>query len=120
MQWFELILTALGGSVTGLLGSIFYFRPRLKQARADAAMKETESQNFMYESLVNRINSMEAMYNEQNSLIEKLRGDVLTLSKEKFDNEKRIMQLETENKTLTEKVAQLEKEIQAYKTRAHK
>lgn len=120
MQWLELILSTLGGSLAGIVGGIAYFRPRLKQARADAAMKETESQNFMYESLVNRINSMEAMYNEQNKLIEKLRGEVLTLSKEKFDNEKRMMQLETENKTLNEKVAQLEKEIQAYKTRAHK
>lgn len=120
MEWLELILTAIGGSVTGLVGSIFYFRPKLKQAKADAAMKETESENFMYESLVNRINSMDELMKQQNDTIAELRGEVLRLGEEKFANEKRIVQLEAENKSLTEKVARLEKEVQEYKMRAHK
>ena len=120
MEWVELILTAIGGSITGLVGSIFYFRPKLKQAKADAAMKETESQNFMYDSLVNRINSMDELMKQQNETISGLRGEILKLGEEKFANEKRIVQLEAENKALTEKVARLEKEVNAYKTITHK
>ena len=120
MEWLDLFLTAIGGSITGFVGSIFYFRPKLKQARADAAMKETESQNFMYESLVNRINSMDALMKQQNGTIAELRSEVLRLGDEKFANAKRIQQLESENKALSDKVARLEKEVHEYKMGAHK
>jgi len=120
MEWLEIVLTNIVALVTGIGGSIFYFRPKLKEARAEASVKETEAQNFMYESLLNRINTMEKYYNEQYALqskeIDSLRQEVLKLTKEKFDNEKRIIQLEDENTSLRQRVDGLEKEVQAYKT----
>ena len=52
----------------------------------------------------------------QGDEIDKLRKAVIDLSKEKFENEKRIIQLEGENRSLKEKVEWLEKDVQAYKT----
>lgn len=124
MEWLEMLITGVVSLVTGVGGSILFFRPKLKEARAEASVKETEAQNFMYESLVSRITSMEKYYNEQyesqNKVIEDLRQEVLKLSKEKFENEKRMIQLEGENNALRERVDGLEKEVQAYKTIAGK
>lgn len=116
LAWVDLLLSAIGGSVISLAGSIVYFRPKLKQAKADADMKETEAQNFMYDSLLSRMNTMEKMYNEQNDIIAGLRKEILQLGEEKFSNEKRIVQLEAENRELRLKVDKLDKEVSAYKT----
>lgn len=117
MEWLKLLFTTLGGGLLTFIGSILYFRPKLKQAKAEAKMKEAETQNFIYDSLVSRLNQMEKMYNEQyasqNEVIKELRQEVLKLSEEKFANEKRIIQLEDENRVLKEKVEQLES---AYKS----
>ena len=115
MEWLSLILTTLGGGILALVGSMLYFRPKLKQAQAEAAIKETEAETGRYEALVKRLNSMEEMYGEQGRQMDELRKEILRLSDEKFSNEKRIIQLEGENKTLSEKVARLEKELEAYK-----
>ena len=124
MEWYEIVITNVVSLLTGLGGTILYFRPKLREARAEASVKETEAQNFMYESLMSRINSMEKYYNDQyesqNKVIEDLRQEVLKLTKEKFDNEKRMTQLEGENNTLKERIDSLEKEVQAYKTIAGK
>lgn len=112
MEWLRLILTTIGAGLLTFAGSLLYFRPKLKQAKAEALKQEAEAQNFVYDSLVSRLNQMEKMYNEQyaaqNAVIRDLRAEVLKLSEEKFANEKRIIQLEDENKVLKEKVEQLE------------
>lgn len=115
MDWLTLVLTNLVTLVVGTGGTILYFRPKLKEANASADMKQTEAENFMYDSLINRINTMEKMYNEQlssqNKVISELRSEILVLGKEKFNNEKRIGQLEQENAMLKDRVNELEKEI---------
>ncbi len=116
MDWLELILTAIGGSITGLAGSVFYFRPRLKEAKAGASKSETEAKDAKHDYLEKRIESMEKMYNAQGEVLDTLRQQVLKLGEEKFANEQRIIQLEAENKTLNEKVERLEKEVDAYRT----
>lgn len=123
MDWIGYLLTAMGGSVTALVGSIIYFRPKLKEAQASADMKEVEAQNFLYDSLMNRVNSIEKMYNEQgeiinrqNVIIAELRSEIIKMSEEKFSSEKRMLQLEAENKEFRSKVDQLEKEVSAYRT----
>lgn len=115
MDWLELLTGLAGGGITGMVGSIFYFRPKLKEAKASASKSETEAKEAKHDYLEKRIESMEKMYNEQGAVLDSLRQSVLKLSEEKFVNEQRIVQLESENKALTEKVGRLEKEIEAYK-----
>lgn len=115
MDWLELLTGLAGGGITGTLGSIFYFRPKLKEAKASASKSETEAKEAKHDYLEKRIESMEKMYNEQGAVLDSLRQSVLKLSEEKFVNEQRIVQLESENKALMEKVGRLEKEIEAYK-----
>ncbi len=115
MDWLELLMGLTGGGLTGTLGSIFYFRPKLKEATASASKSETEAKEARHDYLEKRIESMEKMYNEQGAVLDSLRLEVLKLGKEKFVNEQRIVQLEAENKALTGKVDKLEKEIGAYK-----
>ena len=118
-SWIDSLLAALGSLVAGVGGSILYFSPKLKEAKADAAMKETEAQNFAYESLLNRIESMEkhyaAQYDAQAKTIEELRRELMDMGKEKFETEQRMQKVEQENKTLRDKVEQLEREINSYR-----
>lgn len=114
MEWLTLIISNLVTFVTSLGGTILYFRPKLKEANANAEKAQTDAQDYAYNSLLARINQMEKMYNEQyevqNKTISDLRKEVLKLSEEKFSNEKVILQLRS-------RVESLEKEIQAYKGR---
>jgi len=111
MEWLQLILSAIGGSVVSLVSSILYFRPKLKEANANAVKTQAEAQNYVLDSLVSRMNQMEKMYNEQlesqNKVISELRAEVLNLTKEKFESDKRILVLEDENKQLRAEIEQL-------------
>ena len=115
MVWTDIILPAIGGSVTGLVGSIAYFRPKLKEAKAGASMAETQASNAAFESLVMRIDGLEKLYKEQGDLLDGFRRKQLTLETELQDKNRRIVQLEAENKELKAKVNQLEIEVQSSK-----
>ena len=116
MEILKLILTTVGGGLITFFGSILYFRPKLKEAKAEAKKKEAEAQNYIYDSLVERLNLMEKQYAELNKVVDEQRGEILKLSQDKFDSEKRIVKLESENKELREQVDQLTKEVEAYRT----
>ena len=120
MNWLEIIVTAIVTIVTTLGGSILYFRPKLKEANANAMKAQTDAQEYAYNSLLERINRMEKMYNEQyegqNQVIAELRQEVLKLTKDKFDSDQQIIRLQGENEALRNRVDGLEKELQAYKT----
>lgn len=124
MEWLEPVLTAFVSLVTGVGGSILYFRPKLKEANANALKAQTEAQDYALNSLIGRINQMEKMYNEQyaaqSKVIENLRAEVLKLTEEKFASDKEMAAIKGENRSLRERVDQLEKEVQAYKTIAGK
>ena len=115
MELLKLILTNIGVSLVTLISSILYFRPKLKEAKAEAKKKEAEANNFIYDSLVERLNLMEKQYAELNKVVDEQRAEILKLSEDKFDSEKRIVKLESENKQLREEVAQLTKEVEAYR-----
>jgi len=110
-----LIITTLGGGILTLIGSNLYFRPKLKEAKAEALKKEAEAQNFIYDSLVERLNQMDKQYAAQGKVITELQKEILELSKEKLENEKRIIKLEDENKNLREEVDSLREQLKAYK-----
>ncbi len=121
MDWLTLIVSNAVTLVTSLGGTILYFRPKLKEANANAAKAQVESEDFQYHVLIDRINSMEKMYNEQlkeqNQTIADLRSEVLKLTKEKFTSDQKIVQLEGENTRFKTRIDALEKELQEYKTR---
>lgn len=120
MEWIELVLTALGGSLTGLIGSIVYFRPKLKEMKAGASKAETEAADAKVKYLVERVESIEKLYAEQGKALDDVRLKVLTLTNDVQERDQRIVQLETENKALKTQVNRLEKEVSAYKTIAGK
>lgn len=120
MEWLELVLGALGGSLTAFIGSVLYFRPRLKEAKANASKADTEAADAKLNFLLGRIESAERLYKQQGDMLDSVREKVLLLGQELQEKNQRIMLLESENKTLTSKVNKLEKEIAAYKTIAGK
>ena len=111
----------LFGILAGLFGTlnifqVFTFRAYKKKYVAVAEKEKAEAEEQKQSAIERRLAAMEKLYNEQGAEIDKLREQVLALSKEKFENEKRIIQLEGENKSLKEKVDWLEKDLNAYKT----
>lgn len=118
--WFGILISGIVSLVTGIGGSIFYFRPKLKEANANAQKAQTDAQDYAYNSLLGRINQMEKMYNEQyaaqNNTIAALRSEVLKLTEEKYETAKEMAAIKGENNALRSRVDQLEKEVQAYKT----
>ena len=110
MEWLTLIISNLVTLVTSLGGTILYFRPKLKEANANALKAQTDAQDYAYNSLLTRINQMEKMYDEQFQIISKLRSEVLRLTEEKVNDGKVIIQLRA-------RVDTLEEEIKAYKVK---
>ena len=121
MEWLTLIISNLVSLLTGLGGTILYFRPKLKEANANALKAQAESQNYVYDLLTSRIEQLEKSHNEQynaqNKVIETLRAEILKLTEEKFERDKEMIQLKGENQSLRERVDSLEKEVQAYRNK---
>ena len=117
MEWLTTLLGAAVALFAGLnIFQLFSFRAFRKKYNAVAEKERAEAEEQKQSAIERRLEAMEKLYGEQGSEIDKLRTDVLNLSKEKFENEKRIIQLEGENRSLKEKVEWLEKDVQAYKT----
>lgn len=116
MEWFEAIIGALSGGVLTLVSTIAYFRPKLQEAKAEASKAETEASSAEYAHLLERINTMEEMYKRQGETIDSLRKELLELGQAKYESDKKVLQLESENKTLLERVEKLAEAVNAYKT----
>lgn len=109
------------GIATTLLAGLnifqfLFYRSTKKEYEAKASQAETEAKETRHDYLVKRIETMEKMYNQQGEILDGLREKVLQLGEEKLASEQRIKQLEAENRTLSDKVEKLEREVQAYKT----
>ena len=103
-----------------MVGSIVYFRPKLKQARADAKKAETEASAMEYSHLLERINTMEEMYQKQGEALDELRNQLLRKGQENFELQQRIIQVEAENAELKIEVNKLREDVNAYKTLMNK
>lgn len=113
----SIILGILATLLAGLnIFQLLSFRSYRKKYKAEAEKDEAEATESKQSSLERRLVAIEKLYEEQGEVIDKLRGDVLKLSSEKFESEKRIVQLEGENRTLNEKFIHLTKQLEAYKT----
>ena len=117
MEWVNILLGAGVALLGGLnIFQLFAFRAYKKKYLAVAEAEKAEAEEQKQSAIERRLAAMEKLYEEQGEEIDKLRKAVIDLSKEKFENEKRIIQLEGENKSLKEKVDWLEKDLNAYKT----
>lgn len=116
MEWFEAIIGALGGGIITFVSTILYFRPKLKEAKAEASKAETEASVAEYTHLLERIRTMEELYQKQGETIDDLRKQLLELGQAKFESDKKVILLEKENKDLHIRVDKLSEEIEAYKT----
>lgn len=115
MEWVEVIVSAVGGGLMTVVGSVLYFRPKLKEAQASAKIAETEAEKKNHDYLLERIESMERLFNEQGLALDTLRQSMLTLAKEKQASDERVFVLEAENRKLKHKVEILEREINEYR-----
>jgi len=116
MEWLNIVLGAFVALFAGLnIFQVFAFRAYKKKYLAVAEAEKAEAEEQKQSAIERRLEAMEKLYSEQGEEIDKLRKAVIDLSKEKFENEKRIIQLEGENKSLNEKVAWLQKDVDAYK-----
>ncbi len=121
MDWSTTILGILAALFGGLnVFQLIFFRATKKKYEAEGEVAHAEAGEAKQSAFENRIAAMENLINEQGQVMDSLRKDILKLSSEKFANERRIIQLEAENKNLREKVDQLEKEVQAYKSTIEK
>lgn len=117
MEWLNVTLGALTALFAGLnIFQLFSFRAYKKKFHAEAEKDEAEASESKQSALERRLAAIEALYDEQGKVIDSLRKDILRLTTEKFANERRMVQLEAENKRLTEELDQVKKEVQAYKT----
>ena len=117
MEWINILLGAFVAIFAGLnIYQLVAFRAYKKMYKAKAEKEEAEASESKQSAIERRLAAVEHLYEEQGKVIDDLRKQVLQLSKEKFDSQTRIVQLEGENKTLKEKVDNLDKEVQAYKT----
>lgn len=113
----SILLGALATLFAGLnIFQFIFFRSTKREYEAKAEQAATEAKDAKHDYLEKRIESMEKMYSAQGEVLDNLRSQVLKLEEEKLASGKRIIQLEAENKSLTEKVERLEKEVEAYKT----
>lgn len=117
MSTVNIILTAFLAIFAGVnIFQFLSFRAYKKKYESIAEKDTAEAEESKQAALERRLSSMEKLYEEQGTVIDGLRKDILKLSSEKYANDRRIIQLEAENKTLKEKVEQLESDVNAYKT----
>lgn len=110
MDWMNIISLIASGGVLGSLGGIFYFRPKLKEAKAGADKAHTEAARERNEYLLGRIESMERLYKQQGDMLDEVRQQVLELKDKAMDREAVISDLKEENRALTDKVEKLKAE----------
>lgn len=120
MEWFEAIIGALGGGIITFVSTILYFRPKLKEAKAEASKAETEASAAEYAHLLERINSMDEMFKKQGEIVDDLHEQLLKLKEEKFSCAQKVLELEKENERLTKRVDELAAEVEAYKVIANR
>lgn len=120
MDWLDSIIGAVGGGLLTVVGSIVYFRPKLKEAKAEADKAETEASVAKYTHLLERIREMEELYKQQGETIDALRREILEISDAKFLSDQRVQTLERENERLVTRVDELATEVEAYKVLLNK
>ena len=115
MDWSTLlgILAALFGGLN--VFQFIFFRATKKKYEAEGDMAHAEAGAAQQSALERRLAAVEKLYEEQGKVVDSMRVDYLKISQEKFQTDKKMVQLELENRALREKVDRMEKELNAYK-----
>lgn len=110
MEWFNILLSALGGSIVTGVGGILYIRPRLKSEKAGASKATTDAMEAQFDLLVKRVQSMENLYKQQGDVMDKMRLHQLDLETEVQTLKEQGIAMEAENRQLKEKLSRVEEE----------
>jgi uncharacterized coiled-coil protein SlyX len=117
MEWLNIILGSLVALFAGLnVFQIFTFRAYKKKYKAEAEKEEAEAAESKQSALERRLTALESFCTQQGDTIDALRKDILRISNEKFEIEKKIVLLERENERLDERCTTLTRQLEAYKT----
>lgn len=130
MDWSNIVSLIFSGGILGTFGSMFYFRPKLKAARAQASKAETEAKKERHDYLMERVNSMEELYKKQGDALDEVRQEVINLKKEAMIREQVVNELtaevatlkeenqalKVENQALSDKVEKMETEVRSYRS----
>lgn len=117
MEVIEIILGASVALFAGLnIFQLFSFKAYKNKYHAKAEQEEAEANASKQSAYEARLKSIEDLYTAQGMMLDTLRKEMLKLSNDKFESDKRMVQLEVENRELKNKVDKLEKEVAAYKT----
>lgn len=117
MELLDIILSALVALFAGLnIFQIFSFRAYKKKYQAQAEMEEAVAYSEKQTALEKRLESVERLYSEQGRLLDKLREEQLKLSQEKYEKQQLIVKLEGEITLLNEKLSNMSRQLEAYKT----
>lgn len=116
MEWISTVLGIVAVLFGGLnIFQFLFFRSTKKEYEAQAAQAEIKAKDARFESLQRQIDNMESLYRSQGEELKSVREELLDITRKKMESDKRVAQLEVENNSLKEKVARLEKEVEAYK-----
>lgn len=117
MEIAEILLGALVALFAGLnVFQLFSFKAYKNKYHAKAEQEEAEAYASKQSAYEARLKSVEELYAAQGMMLDTLRKEMLKLSNDKFESDKRMVQLEVENRDLRNKVDRLENEVAAYKT----
>lgn len=107
----ELIGLVLFGTGGGILGSILYFRPKLRKEKADATIHEVEAKDKKHDYLEERLDKMEKLYAQQGGLLDNVRKEMLEVMEKLGKVEQENVHLRMENTRLRQENTELKAEI---------
>lgn len=115
-QIISLVGAALFGGGTGIVGSFFFFKPKLRQEKADADIKETEARDKRHDYLEERIIKMEELYAKQGDQLDRVRKEMLTVMEKLGKVEQENVHLRNENEALKAENESLKMEVKTLRT----
>lgn len=104
-----------GGGLLGAIGSIFYFKPRLRVAKAEASQKELEVDQQRQGALEERLAKMERLFLDSTGIQDQLRKEILDLKQKQFELQGENQRIKSENGRIRTQLTKLSKENAALK-----
>lgn len=121
IEFAETIGTIVAGAGSGILGSIFYFKPKLRKEKAEAKQAEVEAADKKRDYVEERLLNLEKMYAEQGAALDSIRNNYLEVTKELSEVKLENVRLRSEVNALKEENTKLKTKLDSYeKGQVHK